>query len=140
MSSPIDPIEQPPEQLVYATLLQWSTRLGLLVLVLSFVAYVTGLMPPFVPMERLPQLWSLPVDRFLAETGTPTGWGWVALLEHGDVQGLAGIVILAGCSVPCLLALVPVYGARRDRAFVALCLAEVAVVVLAASGLLSGGH
>lgn len=140
MSDPMQAIVQPEEQLRYATLLEWSTRVGLLVLVLSFAAYVTGLMPSFVPMDRLPALWSLPVDQFLAATGMPTGWGWVVLLRHGDVQGLAGIVILAGCSVPCLLALVPVYGARRERAFAALCLAEVAVLLLAASGLLSGGH
>jgi hypothetical protein len=140
MSDPIPRIEQPEEQLRYASLLEWSTRVGLLVLALSFAAYVSGLTPSFVPMDRLPALWSLPVGRFLAETGMPTGWGWVAHLGHGDVQGLAGIVILAGCSVPCLLALVPVYAARRDHAFVAVCLAVVAVVVLAASGLLSGGH
>ncbi|OGB02137.1 MAG: hypothetical protein A3E25_05785 [Burkholderiales bacterium RIFCSPHIGHO2_12_FULL_69_20] len=140
MSDPMQPIVQPEEQRRYATLLEWSTRVGLLVLVLSFAAYLSGLMPSFVPMDRLPALWSLPVDQFLAATGMPTGWGWVALLRHGDVQGLAGIVILAGCSVPCLLALVPVYGARRERAFAALCLAEVAVLLLAASGLLSGGH
>ena len=140
MSDPMQPIVQPEEQRRYATLLEWSTRVGLLVLVLSFAAYLSGLMPSFVPMDRLPALWSLPVDQFLAVTGMPTGWGWVALLRHGDVQGLAGIVILAGCSVPCLLALVPVYGARRERAFAALCLAEVAVLLLAASGLLSGGH
>lgn len=140
MSDSIERVEQPAEQLRYAALLEWSTRVGLLVLVLSFAAYVTGLVPSFVPMERLPALWSLPVGQFLAETGMPTGWGWMPLLRHGDVQGLAGIAILAGCSVPCLLALVPVYGARRERAFVVVCLAEVAVVVLAASGLLSGGH
>ena len=47
---------------------------------------------------------------------------------------------MAACSVPCLLALVPLYINRGDKAYVLLCLAEVAVVVLAASGLLSGGH
>jgi hypothetical protein len=40
----------------------------------------------------------------------------------------------------CLLALVPLYLRRGDKAFAALCLAEVAVVLLAASGWLSGGH
>ena len=48
--------------------------------------------------------------------------------------------ILAGCSLVCLLALVPLYLRRGDRAFVALCLAEVAVVLLAASGWLTAGH
>lgn len=131
---------QPPEQERYATLLDWGTRAGLVVLVLSFGAYVLGLLPPHVPLDRLPELWSLPVDQYLAKTGSPTGWGWVALLPGSDIMGLAGIVILAGISLPCLLALVPLYAARGEKAFVAICLAEVAVVLLAASGWLSGGH
>lgn len=131
---------QPPEQERYASLLDWGTRAGLAVLVLSFAAYVLGLLPPHVPLDQLPQLWSLPVDQYLAKTASPTGWGWVALLPGADILGLAGIVIMAGISVPCLLALVPLYAARGDKAFVAICLAEVAVVLLAASGWLAGAH
>jgi hypothetical protein len=132
--------EQPPEQLLYAKLLDWGTRVGLVVLLLSFAAYVTGLMESHVPPQKLPELWVHPVGRFLELTGSPTGWGWMALLHKGDIAGLLGIAILSGSSVLCLLALVPLYRARRDTAFVLICLAEVAVVVLAASGLLTGGH
>lgn len=131
---------QPPEQLRYARWLDWGTRIGLLVLVLSFAAYVLGLAPARLPPERLPELWSLPVERFLQASGMPTGWGWLPLAAHADIAGLLGIAVLAGCSLPALLALVPLYAARRDRAFVLLCLAEVAVLVLAASGWLAGGH
>lgn len=149
---PTDPHRQPgtpaaaqsTEQLRYAKLLEWGTRIGLLVLVLSFAAYATGLLEPVVPLQRLPELWSQPVGSYLAETQMPTGWGWLALVAssqaRGDVVGLLGIAILAGCSVLCLLALVPHYWRRGDKAYVALCLAEAAVVVLAASGLISGGH
>jgi hypothetical protein len=140
MNEPGVGTEQPPEQLLYARLLDWGTRVGLVVLLLSFAAYVTGLMQAHVPPQRLPELWGHPVGRFLDLTGTPTGWGWMALLHKGDIAGLLGIAILAGSSVLCLLALVPLYRARRDTAFVLICLAEVAVVVLAASGVLTGGH
>jgi hypothetical protein len=133
-------VAQPPEQHRYAALLDWSSRLGLAVLVLGFAAYATGWLPAQVPVERLPELWSLPVGRFLAETGSPTGWGWVVLLHRADMLGLLGIAILAGGSIACLLALVPLYAARGDRAYVWICLVEVAVVVLAASGWLTGGH
>ena len=99
-----------------------------------------GLAEPHVPLERLPELWRQPVGSYLAQTQAPQGWGWLALVQHGDVAGLVGIAILAGCSLLCLLALVPLYLRRGDRAFVALCLAEVAVVLLAASGWLTAGH
>jgi hypothetical protein len=135
-----DPLvqEQPPQQLRYALLLEWGTRAGLAVLAASFFAYVTGLLPAHVPLERLPQLWSLPVDQYLGLTRSPTGWGWLSLLHRSDALGLAGIAILAACSVAALLALVPLYARRRDTAFVVLCLIESFIVLLAASGVLGG--
>jgi hypothetical protein len=135
-----DPVVQPPEQMRYATWLDWGTRVGLVVLLASFAAYVLGLAESHVPVSRLPELWVHPVGRFLELTNSPTGWGWLALVHRGDIAGLLGIAILAGSSVACLLALVPLYLARGDKAFAAVCLAEVAVVLLAASGWLSGGH
>ena len=127
-------------QLRYARLLDWGTRIGLVLLLVSFVAYVSGLLPPQVALERLPELWNQPVHRYLALTGASTGWSWVTHLLHGDVLGLAGIAVLAGCSGLCLLSLLPLYRARRDTAYLLLCLAQVAVLLLAASGLLNAGH
>lgn len=135
-----EPTRQTAEQLRYASMLDWGTRIGLVVLLISFAAHVTGALTPQVPLERLPQLWTQPVGRYLIDANMPTGWGWLALLHRGDMLGLAGIAILAGCSIFCLLALVPLYWARGDKAFVAICLAEVSVVFLAASGWLVGGH
>ena len=135
-----EPLQQAPEQLRYARLLEWGSRLGLVLLVGSFSAYVLGWLPALVSPERLPELWTLPVADFLQHSGKPAGWAWLAFAGHGDVMPLLGIAVLAACSVPALLALVPLYHARGDRAFVALCLAEVVVVLAAASGWLSGGH
>lgn len=132
--------EQAPEQLLYARLLDRCTRIGLVVLVLSFAAHVLGLAPAHVAVERLPEVWGQPVDRFIALTGSPKGWDWLPLLHRGDMAGLAGIALLAGCSIPCLLAVTPVYLRRHERGFALLCLAEVAVMALAASGWLAGGH
>jgi hypothetical protein len=137
---PAQVMVQPPEQLRYARWLDWGTRVGLVVLLLSFAAYVLGLAESHVPVSRLPELWVHPVGRFLELTDSPTGWGWVALVHRGDIAGVLGIAILSGASVLCLLALMPIYLARGERAFAAVCLAEVAVVMLAASGWLPGGH
>lgn len=136
---PLSTVEQPPEQLRYARMLEWGTRLGLLLLVGSFVAYVLGWLPSRVPPDQLPALWGRPVAAFLQASGLQAGWGWLPWAGHGDVAPMVGIVVLAACSVPALLALVPLYRARGERAYVLLCLAEVVVVLLAASGWL-GGH
>lgn len=140
MKNPGDVVVQPPEQERYAQWQAWGTRAGLAVLLLSFAAYLLGLTDPHVEMSRLPELWVHPVGRFIELTSTPTGWSWLALAHRGDIAGLLGIAILAGSSVACLLALVPLYLARGDKAFAAVCVAEALVVVLAASGWLSGAH
>lgn len=132
--------EQPPEQLGYARLLEWGTRLGMVVLLVSFSAYLFGWVGAHVPPQRLPELWGLPVGRYLELTHSPQGWGWLALLHRSDVVGLLGIALLAGCSMVCLLAAALLYRAQGDKAFVGICLAEVAVLLLAASGWLAGGH
>jgi hypothetical protein len=124
----------------YALLLDWGTRVGLVALVLGFAAYVFGLITPLVSLDQLPQLWNKPVAVYLKATGTPTGWGWLALAGKGDMLNLVGIAILAGCSLPPLLGLIPLYLKRRDYAYAAICAAIMLVLVLAASGILSGGH
>ena len=132
--------QQQLEALRYAFLLDWGARLGLLTLVLSFTAYVFGLLAPHVPLEQLPQVWNLPVATYLEHTGAPTGWGWLALAHKGDFSGLIGISMLAGCSLPPLLGLIPLYLKQRDVVYAAICALVMAVLVLAASGILTGGH
>ncbi len=132
--------QQQLEALRYAWLLDWGARVGVLALVLSFAAYVFGLLPPHVPLAQLPQVWNLPVTTYLAQTGAPTGWGWLALAHKGDFSGLIGISLLAGCSLPPLLGLIPLYLKQRDVVYAAICALVMAVLVLAASGILTGGH
>ncbi|MBK9443246.1 MAG: hypothetical protein IPN53_18920 [Comamonadaceae bacterium] len=124
----------------YATYLDWGTRLGLLVLIASFAAYMLGLTTPLVSLQDLPQLWNQPVAVFQQKTGTPMGWGWLSMLGKGDMLNLLGIAILAGCSIPPLLSLIPLYLKRHDYTYVGICLVIALVLVLAASGILTGGH
>lgn len=128
------------EAMRYAFLLDWGARIGLLALVLSFAAYVFGVLTPHVPLEHLPSVWNLPVATYLQRTATPTGWGWLALAHKGDLSNLIGISLLAGCSLPPLLGLIPLYLKRRDYVYAGFCALIVLVLVLAASGILTGGH
>lgn len=135
------PPPTPAEALRYATLLEWGTRIGLALLVMSFVAYVTGWYTPHVPLERLPSLWGLPVNEFHSAAGTPQDWDWQLILLHGDHINMVGIGVLAACSLPPLLALIPLFLRQRNgRVYATICALEVLVIVLAASGVLSSGH
>jgi hypothetical protein len=121
-------------QLRYALLIEWGTRLGVLILAGGFAAYVAGWLPAQVPPSALPELWSLPLSDYLSATGSPTGWGWMERLREGDMFALAGIAILCVSPLAALLALVPLYAAARDRAFIVLCLLQSAVLLAAAWG------
>ena len=127
------------EQQRYATLLSWGSRSGLALLVVSFLAYVFGWMPAHVPLEQLPDYWNLPVGAYLKQTDTPTGWNWILMVSDGDFASLVGIAWLSGCSLICLLAIIPIYARRKDKIFVMLCVLALAVQLLAASGMLKAG-
>lgn len=133
-------VVQPPEQVRYARLLELGTRVGLVVLAVAFVAYLSGLLQAHVAPDRLPQVWSLPVGQYLAQTHQSAGWHSLLEVRYGDIASLWGIAILSTCSVVCLLALVPGYWRRGDRLFALVCVAETAVILLAASGWLAAGH
>ena len=124
----------------YAKWLAWGTRVGLALLVASFALYVFGVTAPHVPIERLPELWRMPASELMARTGLRAGWGWAALLPRGDTLVLAAIAILSTCSALCIAAVVPIFGARRERAFVAICVLTILVLLVALSGVLATGH
>ena len=125
---------------VYARWLDWGTRLSLAVLVAAFLAYVFGLTPAALPLAEMPRFWRLPLERYLALSGSPTGWGWVAMLDKGEYQNLVGVALLGLVTVVCYLRVLPLLLGRRERLQAAIVAAQVLVLVLAASGLLAGGH
>jgi len=125
---------------VYARWLDWGTRLSLAVLVTAFLAYVFGLTPAALPLAEMPRFWRLPLERYLALSGSPTGWGWLAMLDKGEYQNLVGVALLGLVTVVCYLRVLPRLLARRERLQAAIVAAQVLVLLLAASGLLAGGH
>lgn len=127
----------PPEQLRYAVILGIGIKVGFALLVLSFLAYVSGLIEPLIPLDQLPKYWGMPVQDFVAATGTPTGWGWITQVGKGDMLNLVGIAVLAGISILSSVATLPIFNRRRERAHVVISVLLVLVLMVAASGLLS---
>jgi hypothetical protein len=123
----------------YARALAWGARIGIALLVLGFAAYLFGL-TPHIPIERVPGLWSRPSSELLEQAGLRPGWHWAALVHRSDMLVLAAIAFLATCSLGALAAVVPIFHRRREYVFVAICILQVVVLLLAASGVLTGGH
>lgn len=130
----------PVEQLRYAMLLDLTSKLGFAALGAGFLAYALGWLDAHVTVEQLPQVWGLPLSDYLATTRSPTGWGWLLHLHKGEYVVLLGIAMLAGCSVVCLAAILPIFVRRGDKVYASICVLEIAVLLLAASGLLAVGH
>ncbi|HZE61341.1 MAG TPA: hypothetical protein VE085_12370 [Burkholderiales bacterium] len=121
-------------QEAYGRWLAWSTRIALVLLLAAYAAYMVDTFAAHVPIERLPELWGLPAPKFLERTGAQPGWGWVALLPADDMIVLAAIALLVSSSIPCLAAVIPLFRKRGESLFVAICVLQIAVLLLAASG------
>jgi len=126
-----------PEQLRYALVLAAGIRVGIALLVLTFLIYMLGIREPLVPVQELPRYWGMPLAQFVQQTGTATGWHWIARVGRGDVMNLVGIVVLAGTPAFSCLAVLPNFVKRGDVALFTIALLQIIVLIIAASNVLA---
>lgn len=129
-------------QLRYAALLQWGTRIAFAVMIVTYLLYVSGIVQPFVPRDKIIRYLNEPVKEYLAQTNIPTEhWGWLMLMNKGDFLNYAGILILTLLTIIGILTLIPSYLKDRNWIYATLVGLELIVLLLAASGVVSiGGH
>ncbi|HEX6691590.1 MAG TPA: hypothetical protein VF110_10635 [Burkholderiales bacterium] len=123
---------------LYARWLDFGTRAGFAASLVAFLLYVSGAVPPFLALDALPQYWGLPVGEFLRQTGAPSGWRWLDLLGRAEYLNLACMALLCLVTLLCYLRIVPALLGLGERLQAALALAQVLVLVAAASGLFAG--
>ena len=128
------------EQLAYATLLDKGMKIGLLILIVTFSIYLSGIIKPHLPVEELPKYWSLSVHDYLEIADVHTGWSWVHMVGKSDFLNFIGITFLAGVTIVCYLRIIPILFRKKDTVFAIIAILEVLVLVLAASGVLKSGH
>jgi len=137
------------DQLLYADILSKGMYLGLGILLVTFALYMFGILQPGVPIQELPNYWTLRVDEYLEAVNheflhrphVVTGWGWVSLLGMGDYLNFVGIALLAAVTIVCYLGILPNLIRRKDWIFSVIAILEVLILVLAASGIIrTGGH
>ncbi len=148
MTEPQITAQATEEQLLYANILSKGMLVGLVLLFVTFALYVFGIMPAAVPLDEIANYWNQPVHDYLVAINTnflhlehlPTGWSWVKLIGKGDFINFIPVAILSGVTIICYIAIVPGLFKRGDKAYAFMALAEVAILTLAASGLLAVGH
>lgn len=128
-----------PEQMRYANMLFYGCWSSLALMVITYMLYVLGIVEPHIPLDKVPQLWSLPVGEYLAQGNVPTGWGWATLVAEGDFMNFIGIALLAGMTILCYIPLLPAFLSSKKMAMFWIALAEIIVLLVAASGIFGAG-
>jgi hypothetical protein len=130
-----------PEQVRYADLLFYGCWIGIFLMLITYLIYVMGIMEAYIPIEKVPTYWGMPVGDYLHAANVPHGWGWVGLLSKGDFLNFIGIALLAGMTIVCYFTLIPVYAKQKDTPLLIIVILEVIVLCVAASGILgAAGH
>jgi len=121
------------DEQAYGRFLQWGTTIGLVLLALSFAAYLAGILPSYTPPSALPELWQVPVSRYLEVTGSPTGWRWLSLLHNGDYLTVGAITLLSLVTPLCYLQLALSLAARRRTVFALMAALQLVIFAAAAA-------
>lgn len=129
------------EQIAYAKILNIGMFLGLALIVVTFIIYMSGILSSFIPPQEIPKYWGMASKDFIHSMGAPTGWGWVAMVSKGDYLNFVGIALLAGLTILCYLVILPILMRKKDTAYVVIAITEILILTFAASGILkAGGH
>jgi len=123
---------------VYARWLDLGTRAGLAALAIGFLLYALGRVEPLVPVQDLARLWRMPLAGYLAASGAPTGWGWLQFIGRSDYFNFIGIGMLGLVTAACYARIIPPLLARGEHLYAGLAIAQVLVLLAAASGLVGG--
>lgn len=137
------PSTRPPPrevQLAYANLLNIGMITGFIGLVVSFILYIFGIVPSYLPREDVPKYWAMSVQEYLEATNIPAGWGWLEFIHKGDFLNLAGIAFLSTITIVCYMRILPILLRQRDLIYSLIVILEVLVLTFATSGILTNSH
>jgi hypothetical protein len=127
------------EQIIYANLLLMGMVAGIIVLIVTYVIYLTGILAPHVDLQVITANWGKGIHEYRQITHSPNGWGWLALLGKGDFINYTGFTLLGVMTIVCYLVLVRGYVRKKNWIFTLISILEIVVLSLAASGILGGG-
>ena len=131
-----DNVDVSPEQKRYANILWFCSWTGICVLVITFLLYMGGLFNPLVEPSKMPLYWGMNVHQYAQVTHAPSGWAWLTLLNHSDYLNLVGLAFLGIVSILGYCSLLIDYLRKKDIPYITMVGMEIAVIILAASGVL----
>jgi len=126
------------EQLRYASVLKIVGSSGLIILIIGFIIYSTGILPTIMPISKTTLYWGLKASEFVENTNMPVGLKVITLFGYGDMFGFLGIIILAATSLICFIIILPTFIHKKDIAFVIIITIQILVLLIVISGIIGG--
>lgn len=136
----MSPLKASEAQRFYATWLNRLTLAGFALLVVAFLIYIVGILPVYVPMEKVPEYWRQSSHHYLESANIQAGWVWLSKVGYGDFLVFIPIAILAGITIVCYIGVLFKFIKSKEHVLVGIAFLEIVVLLAAASGFLKAGH
>ncbi|NTU53639.1 MAG: DUF1634 domain-containing protein [Chlorobiaceae bacterium] len=128
-------------QLAYAGILSKATTLGIILVIIGYVIYVFQLLPLSVPIDQVAGNWGLRASEFHHKIPLATsGWSSFSQAEKGDAFSYITLIYLGTVTMLCLAVSGIAFLREKNMVYTFFSFAQLAVLIMAASGLISGGH
>ncbi len=125
-------------QETYARWLHAGQRFTFAFGLVALALYLSGVLAPLVPFDRLPALWTLPAAQMLREANAPSGWEWLRFLHYGDYLNVLAIALFSLLSLVCVARVVPTFLKSGERVQAVLAVLQVIVLLAAALDVFPG--
>lgn len=120
-----------PQEL-YARWLERGARATFVFALATLVLYLAGVLPPLLPLDELPRLWTLSAAEMMREAHAPGGWSWLHFVRYGDYLNVLGISLFALLSLVCTARVIPAFVKSGERGAALLAAFQVLVLLAAA--------
>jgi len=127
-------------QEIYARWLERGAKIAFAFALGTLALYLTGVLAPLVPLDKLPRLWTLSAAEMMREAHAPGGWSWLHFIRYGDYLNVLGISLFALLALVCTARVVPAFLRSGERAQALLAALQVLVLLAAALNLFPGAH
>lgn len=125
---------------IYAQTLDFIGKIALLLLSLSFIIYVFRIFDAHIPFHKLLSMCSLSTEEFLAISNYQGGWAWIKLLHKSDYLNYLPVALLSSASLISNIRLIPHLISEKDNKLAAICLIQIFIIFLSASGIIISKH
>jgi hypothetical protein len=130
-------------QLAYAKTLDYVSHAVMLAMAAGYIVYMLQLLPLEVPVETIAGNWHLSASAMQAKLHPSCGWSCFSSLTallHGDAVSYASVIFLALATLICLASAAAVFFSEKKHLFLAITMLQVLVLLVAASGIMTGSH